>query len=625
MLTEFTGEIIDSLREPLIILDKNLSVIKANRSFYDFFRVTPSDTIGTLIYDLGNNQWDIPKLRELLETILPDKRTLDDYEIEHEFPTIGKRILFLNARIIRQVMGKEEIIVLVFEDCTERKRMEEVVHETEERFRVVFDNLFDGISIYYEDPDASKRRLIECNEQYATLAGRSRNELLQLGVTQSLQIQHEDKANNLIEFPDRRTTHRQGTFSWVRPDGKENIIEYRGIPIIWKGKPYTIGLDRDITERKRSEDELRKSENKMRMIVEGTPYLFFYTQDTDGKITYISPSIEKITGHSVETWLKQSHWFITDNEINKHAKEITHAHLRGEFTDGPILIEIEHADKHPVLLEAFETPIIVKGVVTGLQGVAHDITDRERTKQEMIEAKEKAESANKVKDAFIANISHEIRTPLTGILGLSSLIRETFHDIIKEEDKELFEGIDYSGKRLIRTVDMILNYSRLQVGEFPLFKKNLELSNICKNLIRQYTATATRKSLSLTFQNNCGKANLFADEYSIITAISNLIDNAIIYTNRGSVNIILYKQENDDIKLDVKDTGIGIDREFLDKMFDPYLQEQMGYGREYEGLGLGLSLVKKILILNNISINVESKKGEGSTFTLNFGKDTGTA
>jgi signal transduction histidine kinase len=103
----------------------------------------------------------------------------------------------------------------------------------------------------------------------------------------------------------------------------------------------------------------------------------------------------------------------------------------------------------------------------------------------LIEAKEKAESANKLKDAFIANISHEIRTPLNGIIGMSSIIREIFPDKIKKEDEELFEGIDYSSKRLIRTVDMILNYSRLQVGEFPIFPKEFKafcyLQNLSKN------------------------------------------------------------------------------------------------------------------------------------------------
>jgi PAS domain S-box-containing protein len=112
------------------------------------------------------------------------------------------------------------------------------------------------------------------------------------------------------------------------------------------------------------------------LIVEGTPYLFFYTQDTSAKVTYISPSVEKITGHSVEEWIGQSHWFVTKNEINEQAKLITHAHLRGEYTNGPTIVEIEHSEKYPVLLETYENPIIVNGVVVGVQGVAHDITER---------------------------------------------------------------------------------------------------------------------------------------------------------------------------------------------------------------------------------------------------------
>jgi CheY-like chemotaxis protein len=103
-------------------------------------------------------------------------------------------------------------------------------------------------------------------------------------------------------------------------------------------------------------------------------------------------------------------------------------------------------------------------------------------------------------------------------------------------------------------------------------------------------------------------------------AISNLIDNAIKYTIHGMVSVILYRDMNDDIMIDIKDTGIGIDQEFLEKIFNPYSQEQMGYGRAYEGVGLGLSMVKKILDLNNAQVFVESIKGEGTKFTLKFGK-----
>jgi PAS domain S-box-containing protein len=124
-VSEFAESIINTVREPLIVLDQDLRVVKVSRSFYEFFKVEPEDTVGQLIYDLGNKQWDIPKLRELLETILPEKATFDNYEVEHDFAAIGRRIMLLNARQIQRVLGKERVILLAIEDITERKRAED--------------------------------------------------------------------------------------------------------------------------------------------------------------------------------------------------------------------------------------------------------------------------------------------------------------------------------------------------------------------------------------------------------------------------------------------------------------------------------------------------------------------
>jgi len=121
---EFSESIINTVREPLIVLDQDLRVISVSRSFYEVFKVKPDETLGQLIYDLGNKQWDIPILRELLETILPQKTSFDNYEVEHDFSTIGRRIMLLNARQIQGVLGNEKIILLAIEDITERKRIE---------------------------------------------------------------------------------------------------------------------------------------------------------------------------------------------------------------------------------------------------------------------------------------------------------------------------------------------------------------------------------------------------------------------------------------------------------------------------------------------------------------------
>jgi PAS domain S-box-containing protein len=122
---DYAESIINTVREPLIVLDQDLRVVSVSRSFYEFFKVKPEDTVGELIYNLGNKQWDIPKLRELLETILPQKTTFQDYEVEHNFATIGRRIMLLNARQIEQASGKERIILLAIEDITERRAVED--------------------------------------------------------------------------------------------------------------------------------------------------------------------------------------------------------------------------------------------------------------------------------------------------------------------------------------------------------------------------------------------------------------------------------------------------------------------------------------------------------------------
>ncbi|MDO8635336.1 MAG: PAS domain-containing protein, partial [Dehalococcoidia bacterium] len=121
---EYSESIINTVREPLIALDQDLRVVTASRSFYEVFKVNPKDTVGQLIFDLGNKQWDIPKLRELLETILPQKTTFDNYEVEHDFSTIGRRIMLLNARQIQRVLGKERIILLAIDDITVRREIE---------------------------------------------------------------------------------------------------------------------------------------------------------------------------------------------------------------------------------------------------------------------------------------------------------------------------------------------------------------------------------------------------------------------------------------------------------------------------------------------------------------------
>jgi two-component system, cell cycle sensor histidine kinase PleC len=132
---DYSESIINTVREPLIVLDQDLRVVTASRSFYGVFKAKPEETVGQLIYDLGNKQWNIPKLRDLLENVLPRKASFDNYEVEHDFATIGRRIMLLNARQIQRMSGKERIILLAIEDITERREIETGLEKAHEELK----------------------------------------------------------------------------------------------------------------------------------------------------------------------------------------------------------------------------------------------------------------------------------------------------------------------------------------------------------------------------------------------------------------------------------------------------------------------------------------------------------
>ena len=259
-----------------------------------------------------------------------------------------------------------------------------------------------------------------------------------------------------------------------------------------------------------------------------------------------------------------------------------------------------------------------EGKVAGVLGFAFEITELKEKEAELTEAKNRAEQADNLKTEFLAQISHEVRSPINTILNYVSLIKEITQEVKDEDLVYGFNAIDSSSRRLIRTIDLILNMSQLQTGKLDLNIKNVDIEcDILKPIIKELRNSAESKGLTFVYSPSVKGRKVKADQYSVTQIFVNLIENAIKYTKSGSIKISDSIQ-NGKLEISVSDTGIGIAREFLPYLFDPFRQEEQGYTRKYEGNGLGLALVKKYCEHNNAQIKVESEKGIGSTFTVTF-------
>jgi len=238
--------------------------------------------------------------------------------------------------------------------------------------------------------------------------------------------------------------------------------------------------------------------------------------------------------------------------------------------------------------------------------------------KEIVEAKDEAERSNKLKSDFLAQMSHEIRTPVNTILSFTSLLKESLEDKLNDDLKDSFKIIDNGGRRLIRTIDLILNVSQIQSGSLTLSLTKINIIEILKDLISEFRQSASKEGLDLIFESDQNILDVFADNYTITQIFANLIHNSIKYTTKGSIKVMAEKSENDEVIVQVKDTGVGMSDKFLTELFDPFSQEETGYTRKFEGTGLGLTLVRKYCELNNAQISVKSKKNAGSTFIIIF-------
>lgn len=288
-----------------------------------------------------------------------------------------------------------------------------------------------------------------------------------------------------------------------------------------------------------------------------------------------------------------------------------------EFVQKPIL---QFEELELSVLKALERRELIKennDYKANLEKLVIERTEKlKKTIEELNIAKERAEHSDKLKSHFLSQISHEIRTPLNGIMTSLSILKMELEDAGLTDLITDFERINNSSERIIRTVELLLNMSEIQIGTYKAKAERVLINEILSDVVKNYEHKIRLKGLLLN-RNFNEEIFVVVDKYSLEQIISNLIDNAYKFTENGEINISVTKK-NELAVLSICDTGIGISEEYLTEVFKPFNQEDSGYTRTYDGNGLGLPLAKKYCELNNIELNIKSKKNEGTCIELVF-------
>jgi two-component system, cell cycle sensor histidine kinase PleC len=642
------------VREPLIALDQDLRVVSVSRSFYEVFKVKPEETVGQLIYDLGNKQWNIPKLRELLETILPQKTTFDNYEVEHDFTTIGRRIMLLNARQIQRASGKERIILLAIEDITERREIEAGLEKTRKELEIIKKSADEASEFAESIINTVREPLIALNQVLRVVTvSRSFYEVFKVKPEETVGQLIFDLGNKQWNIPKLRelleTILPQKTtfdnyevehdFATIgrrimllnarqiqRASGKERII-LLAIEDITERREIENGLEKtrkELEATKIAEDEAREYAESMINTVR-EPLLVL---DQNLRVVTASRSFYGVfkvkPGETVQQLiydLGNKQWNIPKlrellETILPQKTSFDNYEVEHDFTTigRRIMLlnarQIQRASgKERIILLAIEDITKRREIETGLEKAHRDLE----------ELAAELERTARVKSEFLANMSHELRTPLNSINGFSEVLYDETFGPLNEKQREYVNNVLTSGKHLLLLINQILDMAKVEAGKMKLALSRVPMKSILAEISKLVADMASKKKIEMTIEIAQDLPDIEADELKVKEIIYNLLSNAVKFTTGGGKVGMRAKRADSEIEVVVWDTGVGIAPENMERIFEGFFRVDTPYSRLTEGTGLGLPLSRKMVELHGGKLSVESKGldcGTSVRFTL---------
>jgi PAS domain S-box-containing protein len=396
-----------------------------------------------------------------------------------------------------------------------------------------------------------------------------------------------------------------------------------------------VKVTRDLTARKLAEDELRRSEDRFRMLVDSVSDYAIYMLDLAGRVTTWNSGAERMTGYSAEAIIGQhfSRFFVPEDAARgRPLAELAIAEQNGRFQAETCRVRRDGTQYWAsVTLAPIRGP---HGELIGFASVTRDLTApraaeetqrrllaeqiaraaAQQSEVELKEAAERADSANRLKDEFLATVSHELRTPLNAIVGWSSLLRA------RTDDPALVKGLASIHQNALaqsRLIEDILDVSRIITGKLRLHLTSTDAVNVIGEALEVIRPSAEAKQIELCFTPPDEPLIFRADSDRLRQIAWNLLSNAVKFTEAGGKIEVSVKRSHDKLELEVQDSGRGIEREFLPHVFERFRQADSTTTRRFGGLGLGLAIVRHIAELHGGEVAVESEgPGSGALFRV---------